>query len=326
MKKLNTVIAAMTLAVMGSANAGQITSWTYINEAGFTSPVGATASGDATPNGVLSGAASTTLTWGQGWSNGAGGPYINGGVDGRQSSLTSISPVDGTITTNGGLEQGTDLVHNNWVVGFAGGTLTSASFLDGLSLIPATIDGFPIPDGSPLKVAFPAPELDFDLEFIETPNFVNYGITGGTVANNNAVDGTKICPDGTANGVGVNLKGCADIFAISSTGGVVFTQVGDNLEISNQFPLTIDGETFSYTVTTILSGLTLISDQACIAVGLGSGCNGFVTPEEQINTLTAMFKIESTFIPVKVASPSTLAIFGLGLIGLGGLARRKANK
>jgi len=320
MKKLNTVIAVLALAVTGAVNAGQITSWTYINEAGFINPVGAIGSGEAQGT-VLTGTAFEELTWGLALSNGSGGPYINGGVDDLQSSLESDTPQSGTIFTNGPAVQGTNLIHNNWVVAFAGGTLATTSFLDGLSLVPAEVDGSAIPAGPALL----APELEFQFEFIETTNHVDYSRSGTTV-NSNILDGSITCPDGTQNGTGENTNGCADIFAVSSTGGAEFTQVMGNLEIASTFPIELDGDTFIYTVTTVLSGLTLLTDQACIAVGLGAGCNGFVTPEEQVNTLDAQFIITSEFVPVQVAAPSTLAIFGLGLIGLGGLARRKSNK
>lgn len=316
MKKLNTVIAAMTLAVASTANAGQITSWTYINEAGFTGytetkPGAVSPSGDATPNGLLGVPASTDLTWG-GALNSSGTATINGGVDGLQSSFTSVSPIAGSIDTNGGPVAGTDLIHNNFVVTPKDGLLSGASFLDALQLVPTEMDGVPF-DFGPLVID--APTLGFEVEFMETVNGVNYNIATDTVTSK-TLDPTIICPNGTLNGTGVNEFGCADIFAVTSD-TTDFAVVGGNIEFSGSFVL--DG--YQYTITTILSGLELITDAACSAVGLDDGCFGFLTAEEQQNVLTAEFRVDSRLITV--SAPATIALLGLGLMGLGGLARRK---
>ncbi|MEP0355650.1 MAG: THxN family PEP-CTERM protein [Paraglaciecola sp.] len=318
MKKLNTVFAAMTLAVVGTANAAQITSWNYINEAGFTDFTqtlggSVTASGDATPNGLLGVPASTDLTWGEGLTS--GDVVINGGVDGIQSSFQSASPVLGTVDTNGGLEQGTDLFHNNWVVGTGDGLLIGASFLDALQLTATELDG--IPYVGPALV-IDAPTLGFEISFLETVNGVDYDLSGGFTVDEAVLDDTLICPDGTLNGTGVNLNGCADIFAITS-GSTDFDIVGGNVEFSGSFIL----DEYEYTITTVLSGLQLITDTACVTIGLDEGCIGFLTTEEMSNQLVAEFRIDSELVPVEVSAPASIALLGLGLIGLGGLARRK---
>jgi hypothetical protein len=325
MKKLNTVIAAMTLAVMGSANAGQITSWNYINEAGFTSfeqTSGGTVSGsgDATPNGLLGVPANTDLTWGEGLTSGA--TVINGGVDGIQSSFQSVSPVNGTVDTNGGLVQGTDLFHNNWVVGQGDGLLTGATFLDGLQLIPTEMDG--VPYVGPAFV-IDAPNLGFDISFLETNNGIDYDLSGGLTVDSAVLDNTLVCPDGTLNGVGVNISGCADIFAITSD-TTDFEVIDGNIVYSGSFELDLGMGTYLYTITTVLSGLELVTDAGCVAIGLEAGCFGFLTMEETANQLVAEFRIDSVLVPVEVSAPASVAILGLGLIGLGGLARRKQNK
>jgi hypothetical protein len=325
MRKLNTVIAAMTLAVASTANAGEITSWTYINEAGFTdfeqtfggSVVG---SGDATPNGLLGVPANTDLTWGEGLIS--GGAVINGGMDGIQSSFQSVSPVMGTVDTNGGLVQGTDLFHNNWVVGQGDGLLTGASFLDGLQLIPTELDGMPYVGPA---FTIDAPTLGFEISFLETNNGVDYDLSGGLTVDSAVLDGTLVCPDGTLNGTGVNMNGCADIFAVSSD-TTDFEVVDGNLQFSGSFDLDMGMGVYTYTITTVLSGLELITDAACVTIGLEAGCFGFLTMEETANQLVAEFRIDAVLVPVEVSAPATVAILGLGLIGLGGLARRKQSK
>lgn len=318
MTKLNKVFAAMTLAVAGTATAGEITSWTYINEAGFTAytetEVGAvTASGDATPNGLLGVPAATDLTWGGALNSGT--ETINGGVDGLQSSLSTVSPVMGSVDTNGPAVAGTDLIHNNWVVTPNDGLLDGATFLDALQLVPTEMDGVPT-DFGPLVID--APILGFEIDFLETLNGVNYSI-GGDDVNGKVLDEDFPCANGIANGVGVNINGCADIFTVTSD-STDFEIVDGNLQFAGSF----DFDGYKYTITTILSGLELITDAACGAVGLADGCFGFMTPEEESSILTAQIRIDSQLITV--SAPATIALLGLGLLGLGGAARRKQIK
>lgn len=317
MKKLNTIMAAMTLAAASTANAGEITKWTYVNEAGFSSyeetKVGAvTPSGDATPTGILGVPANTLLEWGQPLS----GNGING-ADGLQSSLRTDSPITGDIYTDGVAVQGTDLFHNNYVVGSQDGKLSGATFLDGLELMPLEVEGVPYVGPA---FTIPAPILGFDINFLETSNGVDYGLKAPNynVATKFDLDDTLVCPDGTLNGQGVNEFGCADIFAVTSD-ITDFAIVDGNIEFSGDFVL--DG--YIYTITTILSGLELITDAACNTVGLADGCFGFLTKEETSNQLVAQFKLDAEKVPVRVSAPASIAILGLGLIGLGGLARRK---
>jgi hypothetical protein len=91
----------------------------------------------------------------------------------------------------------------------------------------------------------------------------------------------------------------------------------DYIDISQQFDLTgFVGPDYhtDYEVIVRISGLeTIVDDQSGSVFGL-------ITPENQTSELLTQFSIRA----VGVAEPATLAIFGLGLLGLGATRRRKA--
>ncbi len=295
--KLTCLAAGLGFASI-SANAELITEWNYSNDAGFkewSSNAGQLGidTGGATADEfdpLFGGELPKSLAWGTPY--GAVNPQLIKSsleIDDAQSGQVSTSVVDGV----GALDfvTGTGLTHENW--GVTGSTLSSAVLFDGLFLQPLA------PFVGP---ALPAPVLEFDVLFEETYN---------TPTNDTCKYGdTKV---GEA---GINEAGCADLFTLVLDDGVTFTEVGDDIYLQNSFILPIPGfDDYVYTLTTRLQGLTVLDNLDC---GPDSTCIGFLTEENQKNELKAAFAISAA----QVTEPGTLAIFGLGLLGLASVRRR----
>ena len=317
MNKLNKILCAAALASVGTvANADPIviSDWSFINEAGFSdwNPNSIVGSGDSAGGGtsILStGSLNTELCWGT-------GVGING-----QSCLGINSPVtEGTTESwdengvmqdlNGGaaqgnaqtvdfnqdyvpyLMQGTALRHDNYPI--TGTTLDNVTITDGLQL------GFSVEGGDTIL----APELEFLVDFWETPN----GQAGAS------------CPYGPVSRTpnSINENGCADVFSVVGFDqsqvlafGADYIDFAVNIHLGG---LVSNAYHKTYQVITRLSGLELIIPNN------GVPTFGFLTKENGVNVLNAQFAVRA------IPEPSTLAIFGLSLLGLVGLGRRKANK
>lgn len=331
--KLKLLSGLLIAGLANTANANLITNWAYTNQAGFeagytgtsnTATVndnvaasGNSAGGDANDlsdnagnilntdgnwaNGVAGDdALSTALTWGTP-AAGAGNP---------QSSLSIDSPINDTMVTDGAWAQGTAITHENWVI--VGDSLTSASVLDGLALIPTDWEGKGddaaydalLTNSQP----YFAPQLEFGINFFETPN------------------GGVSCPNGEANFQGDNANGCGDIFEITGLENLPLVPVvgPDFIQFTVPFVLQdINGpipgwNDVEYFVTTRLSGLTTLpADYECS--NGQPACFGFVTVEERTNVLDAQFRVST------VPEPTTIALFGLGLLATGFAGRKKRN-
>jgi hypothetical protein len=195
------------------------------------------------------------------------------------SSLVANSPVNGVIETNGAPAAGVSLTHNNFPIAL-GLSLETAVLRDVLQLTPLA------PTGGP---TFEAPTLNFEILFAETENDPSNGV----------------CADGSARAEAFNEGGCRDIFVLNNPDELT----GGSFEF--------DG--FLYTVIITAEGLGPLSDGACAAVGASAGCIGFLTMENQTNTLQPFFQIIAQQIP----EPDMLALLGLGLGALGFTRRRK---
>lgn len=333
--KLLSGLLAITFASTASANL--ITDWTYANQAGFDSASGTTNTsytGDDVSATGNSAGNTEDLTDNNGnilntdgdWSNGVTGddalrtkltwgtPAAGQGTPQNpnpQSAMSIDSPVNGLMVTNdSNWAQGTAITHENWVI--IGDSLTQASVLDGLVLLPtdwvgkgddASYDQL-LTDSQP----YFAPQLEFGINFFETPN-------GGTN-----------CPNGEANNQGDNIKGCGDIFEITGLELLPLVPVVgiDFIEFTVPFVLQdINGpipgwQDVEYFVTTRLSGLsTLPSGYTCS--NSQTNCFGFVTIEQQSNVLDAQFKIHT------VPEPTGIALFALGLIATSFASRKKRS-
>jgi hypothetical protein len=318
MKILNKI--ALSVALLGAtsiANAGMITQWNYINEAGFTAaePNAVTKSGFVSAgSSILTQDTWKKLSWGQALSP-AG-----------KSSLTVDSPVTGSINTvnvgqsliDSDFQQGTNLTHNNYNLGGPRSeALTGATLLDGLKLSAANWD---VPfDLSGIEGL--APELTIKFDFLETPNRPA----------GKCVDGST--PGTDVNDVDPNEKfGCDDYFILDPLSGLNVTlndrgdldPTNDFVEFTTSFDLIDLGFpkaiaqslqlVTKYEVVTRLTGLTVTT---VFCGNQAAPCLGFATEELKQNVLFASFAVRA------VPAPAGLAFLGLALLGLGINARRK---
>jgi hypothetical protein len=118
---------------------------------------------------------------------------------------------------------------------------------------------------------------------------------------NNSSTNSELCGDGLA------ITPCDDVFVLLNPEDLVTSFVFGS---------------YKYTLTVALAGLSNLNDAQCSAAGTGSGCVGLLTPEQQTSSFNATIGIASAKIPVP--EPATLALLGLGMLGMGVVRRRKS--
>jgi hypothetical protein len=77
------------------------------------------------------------------------------------------------------------------------------------------------------------------------------------------------------------------------------------------------GVTYNIAIVTLTGNITPLPNATCAAAGVASGCLGFTTPEGE-NT-----PVDFGILITQVPAPGALAVMGMGLLGLGALARRR---
>lgn len=201
----------------------------------------------------------------------------------------SNSPSSTNVSTNGAAVDNVAITHLNRPI--TGTTLKSLDILSTLILTPV----------APPDASLPSATITFKVHYLETPN------------------GDSPCADGGANGTGVNVNGCADIY------------VTDINSLNFKFNYDLDGsggplQNQEYFISFFEStnGLNALSSAACAAAGVSAPCLGFETPEGADTTVHFAALITTTPVSIKVPEPSTLL---LGSLGIAGLARiRRAQR
>lgn len=271
MKKTKRLAGALALAgglfgvaLATPASAVIVTQWSYSVASDFTAAT-YTGGGTTTPN---------MLSWGT--------PV---GQPDQSSLVISNDPANGVglqtligggVPTMANIGVSNTLTHNNNVI--TGSSLSTATLTATVTLTPTASDLPPLPGGPPTQA------LNFNINFVETPN---------------STPCTSPSPPGNP---------CNDIFALA--GGMLN---GD---------FTLDGQQYFANIFPIAGGaLTQLSNAECAAVGLGSGCLGFSTIEDQANSIQFGFTISTQRLSV-VPEPGSMALIGTALFGLAMLRRR----
>ena len=297
MKKLLMVAMTGFLLASNVANAGWVVidDWNYINEAGFANPTYSTGTGSQTIDGSSSDGSSSIIAGATpdvfGSLTGIDDHVCWGDTDG--SSCLEFADVNGDDTSR---VEGIVTTSIWGPLLFADGTSMRHDNFP-ISILNAALTGINILDALHLSAPeldsglFKAPEIDFSVAFDETNNGCPIG------------EG-PYCPD--------------DAFLISNASGAVVIGAGaDYVDVAIGMDLTgaVDESIYhtDYQIITRLSGLTPIN------LGPLGTVFGLVTKEGASNFLTAEFAVRA----VNVPEPSTIAILGLGLLGLGASARKR---
>jgi hypothetical protein len=212
--------------------------------------------------------------------------------DDDQSGLDiGNAPVDTVVDTGIGVTlppvANVSVTHTNNPIN--GDTLDKVTLRSTLTLTPLT---------PPLAGLAPV-SLDFLIDFLETDN------------------GANPCANGGANGSGVNVDGCGDIFVIG-TGALNFAFNYDSDGDGGDDP-----QQYFISFVELTGGLNPLPTAACQAAAGVDTCLGFITPEEATTTFQFGAIITTERVQIEVPEPGILGLMGLGLAAMGGILRRR---
>ena len=232
----------------------------------------------------------TSVVWEPGPSGTSSPSQLSWGVgtSGPSSLTISNSPASPNANTNGAPVAKIAVTHGNNPISAGTGSLNQVNLLSTLTLTPVV----------PLAPGLAPATIAFTIHFDETPN------------------GDNPCLGGGANGSGVNINGCADVFVINqnSLNFPFFYDLDGIGPLQNQMYF------ISFFEGT--NALNPLPNGACTATGVTPPCIGFRTPEGGATTFD--FAALITTDPVNFASePGGLALLGLGFAGVGLTRRRK---
>lgn len=288
-KKKSIALNGKALAILAAgllateASAVPVTEWGFTLDSGFTSTTYTSGINLVQETNTNTyWNAPSTLSWGGFFSGNRSSIDVGGATNGQYS---------GTVTTDGGAVNTITFTHTNNTIPLTNRSLLSAQLSDRIVLNPLLPNSSYDPNAE-----LNLPSLKFNINFTETLNIF------GTCAT------TSPTP-------------CNDIFVLDIE-GAGFNPANNSINQNFSFQDPTSLETHDYNARIFIDGLGILEDSACTAAGVGPGCIGLTTVENQTNAFQVSLDITTKqfFVP----EPGILALLGVGLVGMGYRRSKKA--